>query len=152
MQPAVPGANAGNQPGWNGLWFTAKPTLRLTYTRKRSGNASFGSRAGCSHFSITASQSSLLPYPVQPSKINHKACQCGQSVLLILLKQLNESLLRRLPSLTTLVRKAENLFPHQSVLQYLLHCYLILLGRGADRGLGALLFWTQQRKSPTSKK
>lgn len=53
VQPALPAASTGNQLAWNGLQLTAKPALTLAYMRKRSGNVSFGSPVGHSHFSIS---------------------------------------------------------------------------------------------------
>lgn len=144
MQPALPGANAGNQLGSNGLQLTAKRSLTLPCIRKRNGNGSFGSPVGHSHFSISQQLSpTCLPILSNPVKLITKRLQqrpktltantslVWLTILLILLQWQHEGLLRRLLVLITLLEKAADPFPHQWVLQYLLHCYLMLPGQGA---------------------
>lgn len=115
--------------------------------RKRSGNVSFGSPAGRSQFSISRQVSpASLPLLSDPVKLIVKLLQQRPSLLTPSILPVwstyspnpattaERRLLTRLPFLITLLGKAENLFPHQWALQYLLLCYLISLGRVAEGG------------------
>lgn len=79
MQPALPGASAGNQTSWHRLQLTAKWTLTLTNMRK-SGNVSFDSPAGRSLFSISQ-QVSPACFPILSNTVNPKHSQQRPSTL-----------------------------------------------------------------------
>lgn len=68
-----PAAGTG---GLRGVRLTAKPPLALTHMGKRSGNVSFGSPAGHSHFSISQQVSpACLPILSNPVKLITKHLQ-----------------------------------------------------------------------------